>query len=59
MRTYGVLVASPEIDVDGIENSQKGETPRDTVDNYTLTGREELVDNSSKKKNVNQRPKSM
>lgn len=53
---YGVVMAGPEIDVHGIENSQKGETPRNTINNHTLSRREELVDNCSKKENVNQRP---
>jgi len=53
---YGVVVASPDIDVDSIENSQKGEAPRNTINNYRFSRREELVDNSSKKEDVDQRP---
>ena len=59
VHTYDVTVASPEIDVDSIKNSQKGETPRNTINDYRFSGREELVDNSSKKEDVDQRPKSI
>jgi hypothetical protein len=55
--TYGVVVASPKIDVDGIENSEEGEPPRDAVNNHMISGREELIDDSSEKENVDQGPK--
>jgi len=53
---YDVMMASPKIDVDGIENSQKGETPRNTIDNDMFSLGEELVDDGPKQENMNQRP---
>jgi hypothetical protein len=58
MHTYGVMMASPKIDVDGIENSQKGETPRNAIDNDMFSLGEKLVDDGPKQENMNQRPKA-
>jgi hypothetical protein len=52
------MMASPKIDVDGIENSQKGETPRNAIDNDMFSLREKLVDDGPKQENMNQRPKA-
>jgi hypothetical protein len=40
-------MARPEVNVDGVEYPEKRETPRDTVDNDTFAGREELVNDCS------------
>jgi len=53
---YGVMMASPKIDIDGIENSQKGETPRNAIDNDTFSLGGKLVDDGSEQEKVNQRP---
>jgi len=39
-----VMLTSPEIDVDGVEDSKEGEAPGDGIDDDMFSGREELVD---------------
>lgn len=39
----------PDVHIDGVEDSQKREAPRDAVNDDTLAGREELVNNGAKK----------
>jgi hypothetical protein len=51
-----VMTRSPEVDVDGIEDGKERESPRDAIDNYSFTLREELVYDSTEKKKVNERP---
>jgi len=41
------VLARPEVDVDGVENDQQGEAPRDGIDNGGLSVREELIDDSA------------
>ena len=50
------MTTSPEVDVDGIEDGKERESPRDAIDNYSFTLREELVYDSTEKKKVNERP---
>jgi len=51
-----VVTSSPEVDVDGIEDGKERESPRDAIDNYSFTIREELIYDSTEKKEVNERP---
>ena len=50
------MTIRPEVDVDGIEDGKERESPRDAIDNYFFTLREELVYDSTKEKEVNERP---
>lgn len=54
--TKDVVTSSPEVDVDGIEDGKEREPPRDTIHNCLLAIREELVYNSTEKKNMDERP---
>jgi uncharacterized protein YegJ (DUF2314 family) len=56
MHTYGVVMASPKIDVNGIEDGQKGEAPRNAIDDDMFACGVKLVDDSSEQEEVNQRP---
>jgi len=51
-----VMARGPEVDVDGIEDGKERESPRDAIDNYSFTIREELVYDSTQKKKMNERP---
>jgi len=51
-----VMTSSPEVHVDGIEEGEEWESPRDAVNNCFLAIWEELVYDSTKKKDVNKRP---
>jgi len=46
----------PEIDVDGVEDGEEGETPRNGVYDNHLSGREELIDDSAEKEDMDERP---
>ena len=52
MHTEDEMVASPEIDIYGIQDSKKRETPGYPVNNDTLAGRKELIDDGSKEQKV-------
>jgi hypothetical protein len=54
--TRDVVTSSPEVDVDGIKDGKECESPRDAIDNYSFTIREELIYDSTEKKEVNERP---
>lgn len=51
-----IVVGPPKVDVDGVQNSQEREAPGNRIDNDMLAIGEELVDDSSKKQNVDERP---
>jgi len=51
-----VMRMSPEVDVDGIEDGNERESPRDAINDYSFTIGEELVYDSTEKKKVNKRP---
>jgi len=51
-----VAVVGPQVDVDGIQDTEERETPRDTVNDDLLSTREELVDDGAEKENVNYSP---
>ena len=55
-RTCNVVVPGPEVDVDGVQDRKQGEPPTNAVDNDLLATLEELVDDSSKEKEVDERP---
>ena len=48
--------AYPDADVDGVENGQEREAPTNAVDDDPLSCFEELIDNSAKEKQVDNRP---
>lgn len=56
MRTDDVMLMSPEIDVDGVENSQEREAPGDAIDDDLFSGGEELVDDCGEEEKVDKRP---
>lgn len=43
-------ITYPNIDIDGIKDGQKGETPSNTIDDYPLSRVEELVNNGAEEK---------
>lgn len=47
MHTDDVVLVSPQVDVDGVQNTKEREAPRDTIDNGLLASWEELVDDST------------
>jgi len=47
VRTNDVIVGSPEIYVDGVEETEEGEPPGNTINNDAFASGEELVDNRS------------
>jgi len=47
-----VVLLTPNIHVDTGQDGQKGETPGDAVDDGTLSGREELIDDVTEKEEV-------
>jgi len=51
-----IMTSGPEIDVDGIEDGEERESPRNAVDDCFLALREELIYDSTEKKNMNKRP---
>lgn len=59
VHTSDEVVPEPQLDVDGIEDAKKGKAPRDSIDDYTLAKREELIDDRSEKEQMNQRPGCM
>jgi len=56
VHTDDVMVGSPEVDIDCIEDAEQGEAPWDTVDNGAFAAGEELVDDSAGQEDVDQRP---
>jgi hypothetical protein len=56
MRTDDVMLMSPEIYVDGVENSQEREAPGDAIDDDLFSGGEELVDDCGEEEKVDKRP---
>lgn len=57
MHTNNIVMGSPNIHIDRVEDTKKGKAPRDAVDNDFFTAREELVNNGAKEKKVYQRPR--
>ena len=55
-RTDDVVVASPKVDVDGIEHSEQGKAPGNSVDDDAFSVGEELVDDGAQEEQVNQGP---
>lgn len=51
-----VVVASPQVDIDGIQDGQERETPRHAIDNNGLSAGEELVNDRAQKKKMDERP---
>ena len=51
-----VMATRPDVDVDGIEHSKKGEAPADAIDNEFLARLGKLVENKTEKEEVNKRP---
>jgi hypothetical protein len=53
-RTNYILAGSPKSHIDGIENSQKCETPVDSINNNLLSFRGKLIDDGTQKEEVDQ-----
>ena len=51
-----VVAARPDVDVDGVEDGEEGETPADAVDDDVLAVGRELVDDGAKEQEVNEGP---
>jgi hypothetical protein len=51
-----VMVGSPEVYVDGVEDTKEGEPPGNTIYNDTLANGEELVDDCAKKQDMDDSP---
>jgi len=51
-----VMVVSPQGDIDSIQKAEEGETPGNGVDDHRFARREELIDDGSKQKQMDQRP---
>jgi len=51
-----VVMGSPQVDVDGIQDCEKREAPRNAIDDDRFSAREELVNDSEKEKKVDKRP---
>jgi hypothetical protein len=54
--TPDVVAASPQVDVDGIQDSEERETPRYAIDDDGFSAGEELVNDSAKEEKVDERP---
>ena len=50
------MLRSPKVYVDGIEYSEEWKSPGNSIDDYTFSLREELVDDGSKEENMDKRP---
>lgn len=55
-RTDDIVLPTPDVDVDGVEDAKEREAPGDGVDDHALSGREELVDDCAEKEQMNERP---
>jgi len=51
-----VVMVTPQVDIDGIQDSEERETPRNMVDDDMLPIGEKLVDDGSQQKEVDQGP---
>lgn len=49
-----VMVGCPQVDVNGVEDTEKRETPRNAVDDDLFTGGGELVDDRSEQQQMDQ-----
>jgi hypothetical protein len=56
MLTPNIVVGSPQVDIDGIQDSEKREAPRYAIDDDGFSRREELVNDSEKEEKVDERP---
>lgn len=50
------MAGRPEVYVNGVENTEKRQAPRNTVDDDLLSGGGELVDDGSEQQQMDQRP---
>jgi len=51
-----VMLPRPQSDICGIENAKESETPGNTINDHTLSGGEELVDDGSEEKEMDEGP---
>jgi len=51
-----VVVVTPQVDINGVQDTKKSETPGDMVDDDVFSIGEELIDDSSQQKEVDQGP---
>jgi hypothetical protein len=52
-RTESIVIRSPEVDINGIENTQERKTPRNPIDNDLFAVRGKLVDDGTQEEKVN------
>jgi len=53
-RTNYIMAGSPKFHIDGIENTQKRETPVNSINDNLLSFRGKLIDDGTEKEEVNQ-----
>lgn len=54
--SHNVMATCPNVDVDGVEDGEQGETPTNAIDDDFLASRGELIDHGSSQQKVNKRP---
>ena len=54
--TDDVVVAGPEVDVDGVEDAEEGKPPADAVNDDLLAALKELVDDGAEEQEVDEGP---
>jgi hypothetical protein len=52
-RTENIVIRSPKVDINGIENTQQWKTPRNPIDNDLFSVRGKLVDDGTQEEKVN------
>ena len=55
-QTDDVVVAGPEVDVDGVEDAEEGKAPADAVNDDLLAALEERVDDGAEEQEVEEGP---
>jgi len=50
------VLRSPEIHIDSVKYSEEWKSPRDPINDYTFSLREELIDDSTKEEDMDERP---
>jgi hypothetical protein len=58
MQTEYMMIRSPKVDINGIENTQERKTPSNTIDNDPFAFRSKLVDDGAQEEQMDQRPES-
>ena len=58
-QTDDIVVAGPEVDVDGVEDAEEGKAPADAVNDGLLAALEERVDDGAEEQEVDEGPVQM